>query len=184
MSIFTTKEAENHYQFSQRLFKVLQTALPANRPVIEFGCCRGEYLRRLENLKMKCFGYDATPDINKVSEFKKIKEHDITKPLKSVKGSPLPSGSVVCLDTISHISPDKESAVIKNLVGRCKSRLIISWSGESDKRDLPNKRELDYVISKFEKLGLTLNKPLSQKMRTEAGFDFDIFKRSIYVFDK
>lgn len=184
MSIFTIEEAEGHYQFSNRLMKVLKTALPANRPVIDFGCCKGEYLEQLSNMGMKCFGYEGTPEINTVSRFAGITTHDITKPLKNIKGAALPSGSVICLDVIGHIEKKHEKALLKNISSRCKSRLIISWAEESDDRKLPNKRDLRYVISTFEKLGFELNMGLSQKMRTEAGFDFDIFQKSIYVFDK
>ena len=183
--IFTIEQALNHYQYSRRLSLALRKVLPANKAVLDVGCCKGEYLYSLSQASFRCIGYEGTEGINSISRFKGIKSLDLSEPLPKLgKNKKRQTGSVVCLDTIEHISKKNEATVVNNLANLCSSRLVISWNCEHNEIGSANERDGNYIIPLFEKKGFILNLPVSQKLRTEGGADFKMYKNSIYVFDK
>jgi SAM-dependent methyltransferase len=178
--IFSPEDAKTQHKTSRRLAKALLQVLPANRPVHDFGCGRGEYIQYLNRNGMKVFGYEGTKGMAETVGFEWIREVDITQPMKFDK-----EGSVLCLEVLEHIEPDLTDAAIANLVDACSGRLIVSWAvkGQGGHGHV-NEQDAEYVLGRFAKEGFLANFPVSEQLRREAGADLWWFKKSIYVFDK
>jgi hypothetical protein len=178
--IFTPEQAKTEHHTSRRLAVELTKILPSNRPIIDYGCGKGEYIARLSALGFKCTGYEGTKGIEELAAFKGIIQADLTKPLGK-----RPKGSVLCLEVAEHIDQKHEDTFIQNITENCTGRLILSWAikGQGGCGHV-NEQDSDYVIPRIEKEGFELNGHLSNHLRGHAGADLWWFKNSIYVFDR
>jgi hypothetical protein len=178
--IFTPEQAKTEHHTSRRLAVELTKILPSNRPIIDYGCGKGEYIARLAALGFKCTGYEGTKGIDELAAFKGIIQADLTKPLGK-----RPKGSVLCLEVAEHIDKKHEDTFIQNITENCTGRLILSWAikGQGGCGHV-NEQDSDYVIPRIEKEGFELNGHLSNHLRGHAGADLWWFKNSIYVFDR
>lgn len=179
--VFTKSQLEKHNQFSRRLSASFRNLLPLNKPVIDYGCGKGEYLSNLQSIGIVCHGYDGTVGVNDVSIFKGIKKAEIHKSIKPAKGKSIPEGSVLCLDVIEHIPRKFESVVINNLTSKCTGRLVLQWSNDSESE---NPRDSYHILKKLEEKGFVFNLAVTERFRTEGGADIAKFKRTIYVFER
>lgn len=178
--IFTPKEARTEHKFSPRLANALLTVIPANRPVYDFGCGKGDYIRHLEQQGMRVFGYEGTPDMAELVGWNGIKQADITEPINVKK-----QGTVLCLEVLEHIEPEFTDSAISNLVNACSGRMVVSWAlkGQGGCGHV-NEQNEEWVIERFEREGFVLNGLASERLRKAGGSDLWWFKKSIYVFDK
>ncbi len=175
--IFTPKEALTEHQTSPKLANALLDVLPMNKPVIDFGCGRGEYLANLEKYRYKVEGYEGQPLADSP---KFIKKADITIPIETKF-----KGSVMCLEVMEHIPLELQDAALDNLLAACTGRLIISWAvkGQGGCGHV-NEQNADYVVPLIEAKGYALNVGIGSMLRSVAGRELWWFKESIYVFDK
>lgn len=177
--IFTPQQAKKEHKHSPRLANELAKVLPLNHHVYDFGCGRGDYIKKLQQLGFRVTGYEGTEGMSKLTGFELIKQADITKPIKTKKGS------VICLEVLEHIEPELTDAAISNLVNACSGRMVLSWAvvGQGGCGHV-NEQNATHVIPRIEQEGFELNESLSKQLREVAGADLWWFKGSIYVFDK
>lgn len=175
--IFTPKEALTEHQTSPKLANALLDVLPMNKPVIDFGCGRGEYLANLEKYRYKVEGYEGQPLADSP---KFIKKADITIPIETKF-----KGSVLCLEVMEHIPSELTEVAMSNLINACTGRLILSWAikGQGGCGHV-NEQDSDYVVPLIESKGFKYNVGISSMLRSVAGRELWWFKNSIYVFDK
>lgn len=178
--IWNLDDAKNQHQTSEKLAGALSHILPVDTPVIDFGCGRGTYLKHLSNEGFECYGYEGTPNINDISDFKGIQPCDLSKPFEIDH-----KGSVMCLEVAEHIPKEYESILLHNIATPVKEWFIISWAvkGQGGFGHV-NEQNADYVIKTIEKLGFKHQPETSSRLRMAGGSDLWWFKKSIYVFKR
>lgn len=178
--IFTPEQAKVEHKTSPKLAKALSLAIPLNRHVIDFGCGRGEYIKYLHQQGCRVTGYEGTEGMAEMTGFSKIKQADITNPIKTKN-----RGTVLCLEVLEHIPSEFTDVVIENLVSACAGRLIMSWAvkGQGGCGHV-NEQDAEWVLGRFAKEGFTPNLAVSERLRKAGGSELWWFKKSIYVFDK
>ncbi|OJW85077.1 MAG: hypothetical protein BGO69_01810 [Bacteroidetes bacterium 46-16] len=180
--IWDLETAKTEHQFSNKLADALAGILPTEKMVLDFGCGKGSYLARLEQLGFKGVGYEGTKGIHEIADFHNINEDvDLSRPFDV---APL-NGSVLCLEVAEHIPEQCESVFLDNIICPVNDLLVLSWA-------LPgqggcghhNERSAEYVISTIGSRGFRYIPDSTSKLRAAGGSELWWFKKSIYVFKK
>jgi hypothetical protein len=177
--IWDIKEASKEHKHSPRLAKGIESILPKNTPVNDFGCGKGSYIAYLQSKGYTCTGYEGTPDIESISDFHPILPIDLSNPFVVTKAN------TICLEVAEHIPKDFEDIFVENLASNTDKVLILSWGvkGQGGHGHV-NEQNKDYVVKLFTDKGFTYNVPYTVKLRNEGGKELWWFKNSIYVFTR
>lgn len=179
--IWSLKEAKVEHHSSKNMAQAIFELQQANgKKVIDFGCGRGDYLAHLKSKGVECYGYEGTPDIEKISVFKPVVCVDLSKPLEIEH-----KGNVVCIEVAEHIPAEFENQLLTNITNACDGWLLLSWAviGQGGNGHV-NERDSEYVIQTVEKLGFKYHDKISDAIRESAGNDLWWFKKSVYFFTK
>lgn len=180
MTIWDIETAKREHQFSQRLAQTLPIYLNKSKPVYDFGCGKGTYLKHLSSLGFDCTGFEGTEQILSISDYDRIKTVDLSKPMEQIT-----PGNVICLEVAEHIMPENEDTFLKNITDACDHRLILSWAVKGQGgTGHHNEQNAEYVIPKLLRLGFKFDQLASADLRRNAGRDLWWFQQSIYYFTR
>lgn len=184
-TIWTLDEAKVMHVHSPGLAQWLADNLDKTIPVIDLGCGKGTYLKKLIHAGFSdVVGLEGTPGINEIADIDFILEKDITKPLNSIISSD--KRNLICLEVMEHIHPDDEAKVLENIKTICNNVLVLSWAIEGQNgHGHINCRSGVYVVNAIHKLGFKMNLDLTKAAREAAiiqGTEF--FEDTLYVFNR
>jgi FkbM family methyltransferase len=172
------KNLNEHFFDEELAFAILEIINDEKiKDCLDLGCGPGDYVKFLLKKGVSCEGYDGninTPVISggtcKVLELTEdffLGEKDL----------------VLCLEVGEHIPEKYETIFIKNLNRHTGKFLILSWGipGQGGYGHV-NCKTNEYIIDKFERIGMTFLPTLSKKLRKKSKADW--FKETILVFRK
>lgn len=184
-TIWTIEEAQRRHAHSPGLADWLAWWLDASIPVVDLGCGKGTYVKKLNTAGITAWGIEGTPGIDTIADTACITEADITKPLNTVFAAP--KRSVLCLEVLEHIAFYDEHKVLENIKSICNNILVLSWAIEGQHGyGHINCRNADYVVPTIEALGFTCLKDvteLARKAATSTPYT-DFFNDSLYIFKR
>ena len=177
-TIWSLNTAKAAHQYSPSLAGAMASLLPKQITVIDFGCGKGSYIKHLSDNGYKCYGFEGTPGINTISDFKGIVELDLSVPFTSEL-----KGNVLCLEVAEHIPKEFEDVFIANIIQCVDNLLILSWAlkGQGG-HGHHNEQNSDYVIPLMQSHGFTFDQKESLTLREFGGKELWWFQNSIYVF--
>jgi SAM-dependent methyltransferase len=175
--IWTKQDAE-HHQVSEKIAKWLANYLPIDKPVFDFGCGNGYYMKYLEEEGFEAIGIDGNSNIQVLC--KNFIKYDISDPIKlSWKGS------VITFETLEHIPKDKENIAVDNIVNACNGILIVSWASVGQPGiGHVNCQDKEYVVSLFESKGFELQEIDTMDARANVDKNCDWLERNLLVFKR
>tara|TARA_Y100000389_G_scaffold158319_1_gene159740 strand:- start:350 stop:916 length:567 start_codon:yes stop_codon:yes gene_type:complete len=176
--IWIGDELHKMHKFDKGLCKSLCDFFEENGGnVVDLGCGYGQYVEKISEIT-ECFGYDGNPYTESITNglCKVVKLHE---PLNYKRKTDW----VLSLEVGNHIPEKYEDVFINNIHKTCGRGIIISWATtHQGGRFQFNKRNNDYIINKFQKLGYTYDSKLAYKFRNDSSCLW--FKKSLMVFMK
>lgn len=163
------------------LLNSLKEHLNNQKPVYDFGCGTGFYLKELSKCGFngKLIGFEGTsvPKAENVI----FEVTDLSSPMENI----LDPGQILSFEVGEHIPKEFEQSFIDNITRFCDSRLIISWAvpGQIGLGHV-NCQSNDYIINEINKRGFIYNISISNDIRNRAHNTTPWFKDTIMVFDK
>lgn len=176
--IWDLELAKTQHCHSRPLSKSLINLLP-NELIMDFGCGKGYYLRKLQlNGFDNLIGLEGTENIEEISYFKPILQQDLSKEFNLNK-----KGNIICLEVAEHLLPDQENQLIKNILNHLKGYLIISWGVPGQGGCGHNNcRSNEYVYDLFIKKGLKFCPKETFHFRDNITNSTTWFKNTIFIF--
>lgn len=147
--------------------------------IYDFGCGLGYYLDFLSNRGFSnCTGFEGDIPVNKI--FQNIVKQDLTVPF-SIKER----GTCIFFEVAEHIPSEHEEILLKNVVGACNDKIIMSWAvrGQSGLGHV-NCLNNDEVIDRMKNLGFSYLKEDSISARSVDLSSAPWFKNTIMIFKK
>ena len=174
-----SEEEKIYHANSEDLLKSIKDLFDPTKPVIDFGCGTGFYLRELSKIGFNnLIGFEGTsvPDQPGVT----FKIADLSKPILDNTTY----GQVISFEVGEHIPEKYEQIFIDNITRYCNSRLIISWAlvGQIGLGHV-NCKPMDYIINEISKRGFIYNDELSLNIRNLPHLTTPWFNNTIMVFD-
>lgn len=181
---WTEKEQQFH-QHSEYLAKYMIETLPKDRPVYDFGCGTGYYVRRLRGEGFCAVGFDGyvpegAPDW--------MIEKDLTEDYAGFvndRGCKINRGSVISLEVGEHLPKTAQENFMRTVTEHCDGRLIFSWAeigqpgiGHINCRD--QKEVIEDVVSR----GFVYLKDETMKCREQIEDNVDWFRRTLLIFER
>jgi len=179
---WTKEEAQSiESQSSLRLMELISQLLPKNKPVIDFGCGPGYYVKYLQDKGYAAFGMEGTPSHNG-DQTKGIIRADLSLPVGE-----LPIHNTITFEVGEHIYAECESTFLDSITRNVDSKIIMSWAipGQGGLGHI-NERDNVYILNEMEKRGFKLNLGETLMLRTEMRKQqyFWWFRNTLMSFDK
>ena len=169
------EEEQHAHIFSYEVAKFIGKLLNYKQGCIifDFGCGKGTYTEYLNDIGIKCIGYDGYNN-----KTKNVFQHDLTKRLYLDLKS-----DIICLEVWEHIPQQYEETFIDNLVNNLKGYLILSVA-------LPGQEGLGHVncqtneevINKLTARGLTFCLELTEQIRKVPENYVAYFRDTLMIF--
>lgn len=179
--IWTLNEAKNEHHFDKPLAEAILQMFPTPpRSCADLGCGPGFYCDHFSKAGWKrVSGYEGTEDAAKLGVYGKIQQLDLSILNESLPIHPF----VMSLEVGEHIPKEFENNFIRNVSAMTEKTLILSWAvpGQGGYGHF-NERPNEYVIQKFNELGLTFDPVRSQILREAATLAW--FKNTLMVFER
>lgn len=176
--IWSPEEAETGHVFDYKLAQWMGQYFPKDKPLFDFGCGPGEYLRYFHDIGFqKLKGFEGT---TLSFEFGNVEVRDITESFQDVQ-----IGNVICLEVAEHIPEQYTDVFLDNLTRHLYGRLILSWAipGQGGLGHV-NCRHNIWVIEKMRTLGLSLRVLDTLHSRQMVSNNAHWFRNTLMVFEK
>jgi len=175
-----SEEEKIFHADSKDLLDSLIEHFDPQKPVYDFGCGTGYYLKNLKkNGFTDLIGFEGT-DVNPKDG---VTFHvlDLSKPITI----DLPKGQVISFEVGEHIPEEYESTFIENITKYCDSKLFISWAlvGQAGVGHV-NCKPQEYIIKKICEKGFVYDETLSEHLRNLGHKNTPWFNNTLLVFNK
>lgn len=146
--------------------------------VYDFGCGKGDYVKKLVECGLNCRGFDGNPNTVTVTGGLGA-VLDLSKPFELYQKADW----VVSLEVGEHLPKKFEATFLQNLDRHNTKGIILSWALKGQGGDGHfNEQNNDYVKAQMAKLGYTNDVVAEQHLRDKARISW--FKNTIMVFRK
>lgn len=166
-------EAQYH-QSSEFLGDYFSLRFDIEKPVIDFGCGPGYYVRRLMDAGFRAYGYDGY----KANEW--VRECDLSKPFDLGL-----RGTVISLEVGEHIPKEFQEVYTDTITRHCDGLLVMSWAevGHPGIGHV-NCRDQDEVIADIVGRGFLFLNNETAEVRKGIEDNVDWFRRTLLIFER
>lgn len=172
----TTSKHYHDHTLSQCLIDILLDN--DIKTVLELGCGRGDYAKKIIEYNILCDCYDGHPNTKEMTHGI-CDTVDLSKPVFFDKTY----DCVISLEVGEHIPQSCEDNFITNIVKHSHNLIIISWAIPGQPGDGHiNCKTNDYIIDRIEKENFYFNRTVTQKLRRQSSLWW--FKNTLMFFQK